>query len=127
MELHSGKTSYRGPSAIREPLHILKDIFAGWTIQELVKHENSVTEGFGHHGCFTLIGQGCDGRQSGMTGRSSAGADEYLCWPGWPLRATSGRLTARPKRNQYGHSGETHPTDKITESHTSRPVSSLLA
>jgi len=36
--------------------------------------ENSVAEGFGHHGCSTLIDRGStvDGRQSGMTGRSSA-------------------------------------------------------
>jgi hypothetical protein len=26
------QTTHRQPSAIREPPHILKDIFAGWTI-----------------------------------------------------------------------------------------------
>jgi len=65
------QTTHRRPSAIPEPLHSLKDIFAGRTIQELVKYENSVAEGFGHHGCSTRIGRGCDGRQSDMTGRSS--------------------------------------------------------
>jgi hypothetical protein len=44
------QTTHRRPSAIPEPLHSLKDIFAGRTIQELVKYENSVAEGFGHHG-----------------------------------------------------------------------------
>ncbi|MDO9007532.1 MAG: hypothetical protein Q7U80_04860 [Thiobacillus sp.] len=35
---------------------ILKDIFANWTIEELVEYENDVAEGLGHHGRSTLIG-----------------------------------------------------------------------
>ena len=72
------QTSHRGPSAIWESLHILKDIFAGWIIQELVKYANNVAKGFGHHGCSTLISRGCDGRQSGTIGRLSAISDVSL-------------------------------------------------
>jgi len=57
------------------------------TIQELIKYENSVAEGFRAHDCSTLISRGCGAVDNpDMTGRSSAirASEEMPAqWPVW--------------------------------------------
>jgi cyclopropane fatty-acyl-phospholipid synthase-like methyltransferase len=47
-----------GPSAVENlyTTEILKALFAGWTIEQLVEYEDDITEGIGHKGQSALIG-----------------------------------------------------------------------